>query len=217
MKIRGVVLAVFLVVVCPGVAQAALVGDWGMPDVGSPPPQMTDTSGLGNDGSVSGGVIGHGKVFTFDGTGVGIVPDTPELNPGTKNAIITASISFTQSPPNHDYDIVRKKPNGVKGMQYRMEINKDDKAKCFFTGSTGDAAITAEPVLSDGRQHKIVCTKTQDSIKVTVDGQTKTKDIVIGAIMNSEAISIGAKGGGGNDFIGSINFVRINHTASPQP
>ena len=39
-------------------------------------------------------------------------------------------LSFSNRP-GHDYDIVRKKPAGVKGMQYRMEIMSTGKAKCF--------------------------------------------------------------------------------------
>jgi len=73
--------ATAFVALLPGVAHAALVGDWQMTDVGAPPPTMTDTSGLGNDGSPSGGILGDGNVFTFDGSGVVVVPDNGSVNP----------------------------------------------------------------------------------------------------------------------------------------
>jgi hypothetical protein len=173
---------------------------------------MTDSSGLGNDGTVSDGVVGNGNVFTFDGTGVAVVPDTPDLNPDGKDVTITAVISFTRIPPSHDYDIVRKKPAGVKGMQYRMEIMGTGKAKCFFTGDNGNAAITARPVLNDGEFHTISCTKTSTTIGVTVDGKAKTKNVTIGSISNGQSVSIGAKAGGGDDFVGSIDWVQLDYS-----
>jgi hypothetical protein len=195
----------------PGLAHAAVVADWEMTDVGAPPPTMTDSSGLGNNGTVTGGVVGDGSVFTFDGTGVAVVPDTPELNPASRNVAITAVISFTRIPAV-DYDIVRKKPAGVKGMQYRMEIMHTGKAKCFFTGDTGNSAITARPVLNDGTYHTITCTKTSSTIGVTVDGKVKTKSVTIGSITNSQSISIGAKATGGDEFVGSIDSVTIDYS-----
>jgi Concanavalin A-like lectin/glucanases superfamily len=200
-----------LVAVWPGVAHAALVGDWQMTDVGAPPPTMTDSSGNHNDGSPSGGVVGDGDVFTFDGTGVAIVPDGGALDPGTADITITAVISY-KALPGHDYDIVRKKPAGVKGMQYRMEIMYTGKAKCFFTGDTGNSAITSSPVPSDGKSHTIVCTKTASTIGVAVDGVARTKIVTIGSISNHYAISIGAKASGGDYFVGSIDAVRIDYT-----
>jgi Concanavalin A-like lectin/glucanases superfamily len=200
-----------IVALWPGLAQASVVADWEMTDVGAPPPTMTDSSNLGNNGTVSGGVVGDGKVFTFDGTGVAVVPDTSELNPASRNVAVTAVISFTKIPAR-DYDIVRKKPSGVKGMQYRMEIMSTGKAKCFFTGDTGNSAVTARPVLNDGKYHTITCTKTSSTIGVTVDGRVKTKSVTIGSITNSQSISIGAKAEGGDDFVGSIDAVTIDYT-----
>jgi Concanavalin A-like lectin/glucanases superfamily len=195
----------------PGVAHAALEGDWQMTDKGAPPATMTDTSGFGNNGSPSGGIVGNGNVFTFDGSGVVVVPANAELDPGDANVTITAVISFTQIPAR-DYDIVRKKPAGVKGMQYRMEINKYGKAKCFFTGSTGNAAITAKRVLNDGQQHTIACTKTSSTIGVSVDGTVKTKAVTIGSISNGFPISVGGKADGGDNFVGSMDSVQVNYT-----
>jgi hypothetical protein len=195
----------------PGVAHAALVGDWQMTDIGAPPVTMTDTSGLNNNGTPSGGIIGDGNVFMFDGSGVAVVPDNGALNPGAANITITAVISFLQIPA-HDYDIVRKKPAGVKDMQYRMEINKAGKAKCFFTGSTGNAAITAKRVLNDGLLHSITCTKTSTTIGVSVDGTVKTKAVAIGSISNATPLSVGAKATGGDDFVGSMDSVQIDYT-----
>lgn len=203
-----------VIVAFPGIAHAALDADWEMNEVGSPPATMVDSSGGGHDGQPMGGIVGDGSTYTFDGTGVVVVsdPDGTTLSPGTQDFTITARLSFTNLPPSHDYDIVRKKPAGVKGMQYRMEIMATGKAKCFFTGDTGNAAITARPVLNDGQFHTIVCTKTSSTIGVTVDGKAKTKNVVIGSIVNATDISIGAKLPSGDDFVGSMDYVTLNYT-----
>lgn len=164
-----------------------------------------------NNGTPSGGIVGNGNVFTFDGSGVVIVPDKGELDPGAANITITAVISFTVIPAR-DYDIVRKKPAGVKGMQYRMEIMRTGKAKCFFTGSTGNAAITARRVLNDGLPHTIARTKTSTTIGISVDGTVKTKAVSIGSIANTYPVSVGAKATGGDDFVGPMDSVQINYT-----
>src|SRR6478735_857926 len=124
-------IVMLFVVAFPGTAYAALVADWEMDDVGSPPSTMVDSSGGGHDGQPSGGVVGDGSTYTFDGTGVVEIadPDGTTLNPDGQDIAITASISFSQRP-SKDYDILRKKPAGVKGMQYRMEIMSTGKAKC---------------------------------------------------------------------------------------
>lgn len=200
------------IVAFPGIAHAALVADWEMNEMGSPPLTMVD-SGDGHDGQPMGGVVGDGSSYTFDGTGVVKVsdPDGMTLNPGSQDITITASLSFSNRP-GHDYDIVRKKPAGVKGMQYRMEIMSTGKAKCFFTGDSGNAAITAKQVLSDGQFHTITCTKTSSTIGITVDAKAKTKNVVIGSIANATDISIGAKLPSGDDFVGSMDYVRLNYT-----
>lgn len=196
----------------PGTALAAFDANWEMNDLGSPPPTMVDSSG-GHDGQPTGGIVGNGRTYGFDGTGVVIVhdPDGTTLNPGSQNITITASVAFRQLPPGRDYDILRKKPTGVKDMQYRMEIMATGKAKCFFTGDTGNAAITGRPVLNDGQFHIITCTKTASAIGITVDGQAKTKSVLIGSIVNATNISIGAKLEGGDDFVGRMRYVKLNY------
>ena len=207
------VIVTAFIVAFPGIAHAALDADWEMNEMGSPPLTMVDSGGGGHDGQPMGGVVGDGSTYTFDGTGVVVVSDPggTTLSPGSQDITITASLSFSNRP-GHDYDIVRKKPAGVKGMQYRMEIMSTGKPKCFFTGESGNAAITAKQVLSDGQFHTITCTKTSSTIGITVDAKAKTKNVVIGSIVNGTDISIGAKLPSGDDFVGSMDYVRLNYT-----
>jgi hypothetical protein len=214
----AVVAACTVAILClwPAIAFASVVADWEMTDVGHPPATMTDTSGHGHDGTPSGGVVGDGSIFTFDGTGIVVVPDDGTLDPDAADVTITAAISFSRKP-NGDYDIVRKKAAGVSGPQYRMEINKYGKAKCFFTGDRGNASIAATPILSDGQLHTIVCTKTASTIGVRVDGGTlKSKGVTIGSIANGYLISVGGKADCSNacnpdSFVGSIDSVILSY------
>jgi hypothetical protein len=206
--IGGLVIAI--IVAFPGSAYASLDADWEMHETGSPPSTMVDSGG-GHDGHPKGGVVGNGSIYTFDGTGVVEVADDGTLSPGSQDIAITARISFTKLP-RHDYDIVRKKPAGTTGPQYRMEIMSTGKAKCFFTGDKGNSSITANPVLNNGQFHTITCKKTSSTIGVTVDGKAKTRSVVVGSIVNRTDISIGAKLPSGDDFVGSMDYVTINYT-----
>jgi hypothetical protein len=165
-----------------------------------------DSSGNRNNGSntnityVTPGFNGSGGAYSYNGTtSKVIVPNAASLNPGTQNVSITIHVKFTVVPPPSvgDYDLVRKGTSNY----YKVEITDTGKTRCQFHGTTNGAGVVFGPNLADGAWHTIVCTKTATSITGVVDGTfTKTKNITIGSITNSVALSLGCKSSGNDDL-----------------
>jgi hypothetical protein len=212
-------LAAVPVVTWAGEAQAAtLAAQWHMEQIGT----MVDTSGKGNNGTTTGitsveGAVGKGYHFNGQNS-VATVPDSPSLDPGTATLRITARVKFTVVPSASvvDYDLVRKGLAGTAGGDWKMEIFPPSKgstvgpAYCLFQDATrASASIRDTRNLADGKWHTIICTKTASAISVTVDGVTRSKAAKLGSISNSKPVTIGAKPGGGDRYLGDMDEVSI--------
>jgi Concanavalin A-like lectin/glucanases superfamily len=207
------------VVVTAGEAQAATaVATWHMDDPG----RLTDSSAFGNNGSTTGitSVAGaNGPGYRFNGrNSVANVPDAASLDPGTATLRITAKVKFTVVPSRSvvDYDLVRKGLTGTAGGTWKMEIfppspgSPVGPAYCQFQDSSGrTASIRDSRNLADGQWHTISCVKTSTSISVIVDGAARTSRVSLGSISNSRPVTIGAKPGGGDRYLGDMDEVSI--------
>jgi hypothetical protein len=206
------------VVTLAGEAQAATVAAlWKMED----PTRLIDSSGQGNNGSATAitGVPGSsGRGYHFNGrTSVASVPDAPSLDPGTATLRITARVRFTEAPSPSvvDYDLVRKGLAGTAGGTWKMEIYPPSPggpgtAYCQFQDSTGrSAAVRDTRNLADGRWHTVSCVKTSTKIQVIVDGVARSVSVRLGSIANSKPVTIGAKPGGGDRYLGDMDEVSI--------
>jgi hypothetical protein len=207
------------VVTWAGEAQAATTSAlWHMEET----TRLVDSSPNGNNGtttaitSVAGAV---GKGYHFNGNNsVVTVPDAPSLDPGTATLRITARVKFTVVPSASvgDYDLVRKGLAGTAGGDWKMEIFPASKgssvgpAYCLFQDANrATASIRDTRNLADGKWHTITCTKTASAISVTVDGVTRSKAVRLGTINNAKPVTIGAKPGGGDRYLGDMDEVRI--------
>ena len=197
-------------------AQAATeVALWHMED----PSVMTDASGNNNTGNPAGvtrvtGTTGSG--YHFDKTDGVTVKDSPSLKPGTADFSVTVNVRFT-TPPSAtvgDYDLIRKGVSSTTGGEWKIEIfpgnNLTSPAFCLFKDTAKNVAnIRGTTNLADGVWHTITCAKTSTSIKLTVDGATQTKAASLGSISNSDPLGIGQKPGGGDQYVGDMDEVRI--------
>ena len=101
----------------PAQAIPALAALWHMDEsVGT---TLFDASGLGNDGVatsvsfVKPGFDGGGGAYSFNGVSAVVIPNSPSLNPGTADIVLTVHVRTSVLPgPVGDYDILRKKQNG---------------------------------------------------------------------------------------------------------
>lgn len=210
--------AVATVLLSTGAAEAATTAAlWHMDD----PSRMLDSSGSGNNGTTTAitGVAGSsGKGYHFNGkNSVVNVPDRPSLNPGTATLRITASVRFTVVPSRSvgDYDLVRKGVAGTAGGTWKMEIfppsgNTQGTAYCQFQDANKKtASIRHSRNLADGAWHTITCVKTGSAISVIVDGAAKSLAVRLGSISNSKPVTLGAKPGGGDQYLGDMDEVSI--------
>ena len=201
-----------------GVALAATQSAlWHMED----PTKLVDSSGNGNNGttfhitSISGFA---GKGYHFNGSSSkAVVPSSASLNPGLANFRVTVHLKFTKPPSAAvgDYDVIRKGLSNSPGGDYKMEVlarNNRTKAKafCLFKDSSGKVgSIINGPNLADGRWHSVSCTKSATSVQLGVDGTTYTNQVAIGSISNTAPMSIGAKSGGGDWYLGDMDEVSV--------
>jgi hypothetical protein len=219
-KVAGVAAAAMVpALVFSGTAQAATIaGLWHMEAV----PQMADSSGHGNNGTATAvtAVSGSsGTAYHFNGrNSVVTVPDSSSLDPGTAALRVTAHVRFTVVPSRTvgDYDLIRKGLSGTSGGDWKMEIfpptpgGSVAPAYCLFQDATGrTASIRGTTNLADGAWHTIVCAKTSTGISLTVDGATRSSSAKLGSIGNSKQLALGAKPGGGDQYLGDLDEVSI--------
>jgi concanavalin A-like lectin/glucanase superfamily protein len=184
---------------------------------------MVDASGNGNDGTiqhvtfVTPGADGIGGAYRFDGTDSRVVvSDSSDLDPGAEDISISMAIRFSAVPPRSvgDYDLLRK--GGA--IIYKMEIVSTGRAHCRFSGSAGGKGITFGPSLADGAWHMITCTKTADSIELTVDGTTASRAVTIGSISNAQPLAVGGKARGQGDWYpGDLDEVEVRIGTGSSP
>lgn len=216
----GLALSIVPVLALAGPAQAATAAAlWHMQETGS----LVDSSGQGNGGttkSITGVTGSSGKGYHFNGkSSVATVPDDSSLDSGTATLTITAHVRFTVAPSRAvgDYDLVRKGVAGTKGGDWKMEIyppsagSSSGPAFCLFQDANKKtASIRGTRNLADGAWHTVTCQRTSNAIKLTVDGATQTKSVTLGSISNAQPVTIGAKPGGGDWFLGDMDEVSIS-------
>jgi hypothetical protein len=110
------------------------------------------------------------------------------------------------------YDIVRKGLAGTSGGDYKMEVLSSGAAYCRF-GGTNVGVVQGGTNLGTGT-HVVRCAKTSSSVKLIVNGVTKTsKTVTVGSISNSQPVILAAKPG--DDFTkGLIDYITITRASS---
>jgi hypothetical protein len=189
---------------------------------------MNDSSGNGNNGTLSAGVVTSGAGYIFDGsTAMVVVPDSPTLNPGTQDFSYTVQIQTTVVPADGtDYDVLRKGLSTDSGGDYKIELIRSSgkaKAFCVIRDSSGkQAALTGKTNLADGVLHTVTCARTGKTLTLKVDSLTtlKKKGIAVKSVVNTASLIVGAKSADGGDvendwYIGTIRSANVA-VAPPQ-
>lgn len=178
---------------------------------------MTDSSGYGNHGTLvnvqSGipGSIGLGFRFATDPARTEVAT-AASLNPGSLKWTMTVRVRFA-APPSvavGDYDLIRKGLGSTVGGDWKLEIWNNGKASCYAQGATGGMRLTAGPDLSDNAWHTVTCVETTTTLKLTVDGvNVGSKTGQIGAISNTDPLTMGAKIIDGDQYTGDMDEVLL--------
>lgn len=193
--------------------QSSVVGLWHLDEVNGP--TAFDSSGLGNDGAISGpvtlGVPGQtNTAYSFVPKSVITVPDAPDLRPVTANITISYWLMATVPPPRADYDIFVKGSKATRSSsgEIKIELQPNGQASCGFWGGLGGKQLQMGPSnLFDGQWHQVTCQRTGNQIVETVDGVSFSVTKATGAITVTDSIRIGAHTGGGDWYRGVLDEV----------
>ena len=190
--------------------QAAVVGLWHLDEsVGS---TAFDSSGLGNDGAISGnvtlGVAGEVNTAYRFAEGAVLVPDGVTLRPGSASISISYWLNFTTPPPiGSDYDVFVKGSSSSSGGQIKVEVQRNGQASCMFRGPQGKRQLQAGANLMDGQWHHVICKRAGNQIIQIVDGTTFSATQATGSITNTDPVRLGSHEGGGDWFNGALDEV----------
>lgn len=180
-------------------ATTTMAAHWQMDELSGT--TMIDSSGLGNNGTISGVTLGAAGftgapgdyAYAFDGTTSQIkVPSSSSFNAGPSDIAITMHVNTTVQPGtgSFDFDMVRK--GGAFSMEIYPSKGGGAQAKCKFNGSLGKLVFQAGPNLIDGTWHTLTCAKTSSGIKLTVDGTSFSRTGAIGDVKtNLQPVAVG--------------------------
>lgn len=211
--LSAAVLAFLLATAAPASA-ATVVAVWNMDGTGT---TMLDSSGRGHTGTLRNVLTGRpgvqGSAYEFRGKPSYVtVPSHADFAPGTGAFKISMSVRFAAVPSATviDYDLLRKGLAGTAGGHYKVEILRSGRAYCLFAGTAGTVTISNGPNLANNQWHKITCTRTGNTVVLTVDGASWSKTGAIGSISNSATVFIGTKNAAGEDqYTGLMDAVTI--------
>ena len=136
------------------------------------------------------------------------------LNPGTNRLRYGASVRMTHADLADGANVVQKGYSVGKVSQYKLQVDhRLGHPSCVLAG--GDRIYRAEPSVdvADGRWHNLECTRTRDTLTLSVDGaSTATVAVPVRlSIANAEPLRVGGKGTSkSNDqFAGEIDNVFV--------
>lgn len=182
---------------------------------------LVDSAGYDNNGvlqDVTTGVPGKvGLAYKFNGTSsVAIVPDSPNLDPGSANITYSAWIKLDKQSRRVDMDVLRKGTDATAGGDYKLDLwGKPTavKARCELDDTKGNQLrATGGPNLNDGRWHQLKCERVGTSLRLYVDTRrvASVSNRRFGSIRNDDPLTIGAKPYDiGDHFDGAIDEAKI--------
>jgi len=194
-------------------AQSSVVGLWHLDELSGT--TAYDSSGHGHDGAISGpvtlGVPGElNTAYSFVPKSTVIVPDAPDLQPGTADVTISYWLNATTLPPccnGVDYDMFTKGDHSSRGGQIKIEVQENGQASCMFRGASGGKQLTAGPNVVDGHWHQVICQRIGTQIIETVDGSSFSTTTTTGAITVTDPIRLGSHKNGGDWYKGVLDEV----------
>src|SRR5206468_903658 len=140
-----------------------------------------------------------------------LVPDAPDLVPGTANITISYWLKATTPPCCNgiDYDMFVKGSSLTRssGGEIKLEVQENGQASCGFWGALGGKQLQAGPNVIDGQWHQVSCQRSGDQIVETVDGTSFSVTKATGAITVTDPVRLGSHENGGDWYNGVLDEV----------
>jgi hypothetical protein len=184
--------------------------DWEMNE----PPGATvmhDSAGIDNSAVIKSGVIPEGTFYHFTGQNGLVVPNSPELNPGTRDFDIY--VTFRQTSHWAQQSLIQKGRWNQAGGQYKVNIDGTG-IKCRIANLWN----TVNRNLAVNTWHTIGCLKRSDRTILTIDGKVARTLMVPGGfppISTTVPVEIGGKsvcpGGDCDLFKGDLDSVTLSY------
>jgi hypothetical protein len=195
-KLSTLVLMTIPVMAAPAAAAPAAPSETAPPalvarytfDGGAEGGKISDLSGKGSsltvrtadNGTLAITTEGGGRYATFPapcpstgtcGRALLEAPNSPDLNPGTRNFRWASSIRVTGSQLKGKANIMQKGLAGSDSVWKLQLTGKTGRAQCAMTGKGSTEAFTATSSRSvaDGAWHKVVCERSATSLSISVD------------------------------------------------
>jgi hypothetical protein len=166
-----------------------------------------DSSGQGNDGTVTGASLTNGKYglgYNFDGTDDYIeIGNNSNLNSGSYT--LSSWIKTTSDSTQRILQLNRRA--GATKITNRISLS-GGFAELFWHNGTTFNEITSSTVVTDGNWHLVTSTHNGTSFKIYVDGTLESEKV---DILNSAFydVFIGSVNGSSTFFDGVVDDVRI--------
>jgi Concanavalin A-like lectin/glucanases superfamily len=217
---RGVLLGIGMLLASSSPAWATVVAQWQM-DEAQGSSTMVDSSGFGNDGTLSNvtaglpGSTGNPGDFAygFDGSTSHVsVTRKSSLVIGSNDVTITMLVNTTATPGTgaFDFDLIR---DGGATVEI-VPGGKGNHARCHFAGTVSTLTLSGGPNLTDGQWHSITCAKSSTGISLTVDTTTLSKPGTVGSVKaGPKVIPIGYKTDNTDFYNGRMDDVSIDISA----
>lgn len=102
---------------------------------------------------------------------IDVVPDSPVLDPGSKNFSVAARVRFNTMA---DRNIIQKGQGTPAGGIFKMKVKGVVKAgwvECIYKGSKGNSYVDSNRDLGNNKWHTIRCVRTHHGTTMFVDGK----------------------------------------------
>lgn len=141
------------------------------------------------------------------------------LNPGQGAFTYGASVLVESDETSKGANVLQK-GFSVGDSQFKLQVDgAAGRPSCVIVGTAGPDIYVALASLTvaDGRWHRVVCSRRDSLLTVSVDGQVKGRSVIPSSLsmVNADPLCIGGKGTSANNdqFVGAIDDVFVTTAA----
>jgi hypothetical protein len=190
---------------------------------------LVDSGPNGLNGTIGTTITLDGSVHSYPAVKRGVggtvdpqhldVVDSPLLNPGTSDFIVTVRLKVPNIASAFG-NVMQKAQSGSPTGFWKIELdggNGTGEVFCGFRSTTASQGGIRSPInIADNQWHVVSCERGPNFVSTTVDGHTTTQMHTVGNIVNNVPLTIGGKANCNatlshlcDYFFGQIDYVEI--------